>query len=245
MKYIYRAYQIIICLPLFLLTTLATAIITTVGCALGAPKTFGYYPGRWWSKITIRSLLLPIKVEGRENLQQGQSYVFVANHQGMFDIFVIYGYLGRNFKWLMKQSLRKIPFVGTACAYAQHIYVDKSGPSKVKQTYDRARNILKGGMSVVVFPEGTRTKTGSLNPFQRGAFMLADELQLPIVPLTINGSFRVMSRQNDGRFVTWHPLRLTIHKPIMPISQGADNVKHAMQTSYEAIKSTVIDESKQ
>lgn len=235
MKYLYRIYQLFICLPLFLLTTILTATMTVIGCALGAVNFFGYHPGRLWSRITIYSLLLPIHVEGREHLKRHQSYVFVANHQGAFDIFIIYGFLGRNFKWLMKQSLRRIPFVGVACEYARHIFVDKSGPSKIRQTYDRARNILKGGMSVVVFPEGSRTRTGAMGRFQRGAFMLADELQLSVVPLTINGSFNVLPRQKDGHFVNWHPLSLTIHEPIPPSGQGPDNIHETMQKSYEAV----------
>lgn len=239
MKYLYRIYQLFICLPLFLLTTILTATMTVIGCGLGMVNFFGYHPGKLWSRLTIYSLLLPIRVEGRENLKPNQSYVFVANHQGAFDIFIIYGFLGRNFKWLMKQSLRKIPFVGTACYYARHIFVDKSGPSKIKETYERARNILKGGMSVVVFPEGSRTKTGRMGRFQRGAFMLADELQLPVVPLTINGAFHVLPRQKDGHFITWHPLRLTIHTPIPPSGQGTENIQTTMQRSYDAVSSAL------
>ena len=79
-------------------------------------------------------------------------------------------------------------------------------------------------MSLVVFPEGARTFTGHMGVFRRGAFMLADELQLPVVPLTINGSFDVMPRMRDFHWVTWHPLTLTIHKPIDPIGQGKENV---------------------
>ena len=89
MKYLYRTYQLLICLPLFLLSTMLTATVTALGCALGAVNFFGYHPGRLWSKLTIRSLLLPIRVEGREHLRDGQSYVFVANHQGAFDMLPV------------------------------------------------------------------------------------------------------------------------------------------------------------
>lgn len=97
----------------------------------GQWSLLGYYPGKWWSILWIRILLLPVKVEGREHLKKNQSYVFVANHQGAFDIFLIYGFLGRNFKWMMKKGIRKIPLVGLACEYAHHIFIDKSGPSKI------------------------------------------------------------------------------------------------------------------
>ena len=119
---LYRLYGIFIFVPLFLFSSILTAVVTVVGCRFGNGHFWGYQPGRLWGMFTLRLLLLPVKVEGRENLQQNQSYVFVANHQGAFDIFLIYGFLGRNFKWMMKKGIRKIPFVGLACEYAHHIF---------------------------------------------------------------------------------------------------------------------------
>jgi 1-acyl-sn-glycerol-3-phosphate acyltransferase len=78
--------------------------------------------------------------------------------------------------------------------------------------------------------------------FKRGAFMLADELQLSVVPLTINGSFNIKPRTRDMNWVTWHPLRLTIHKPIDPIGQGAENVKNIETESYRVIMADLVPE---
>lgn len=239
---LYRLYQLLIALPVVLISTLLTALVTTIGCVLGNGNFWGYYPGRCWGKVVIRILLLPVKVEGREKLKEGQSYVFVSNHQGAFDIFLIYGYLNRNFKWMMKRQIRNMPFVGMACKAAHHIFVDKRSPGKIKQTYDEARKTLSGGMSLVVFAEGSRTFSGHMGVFKRGAFMLADEIQLPVVPITINGSFRVMPRTRDMKWVNWHPLTLTIHEPVMPIGQGMDNVKHLEKQSYDTIMSALEPE---
>lgn len=235
MKYLYRIYQLLIALPLIAIYTLITSLIVTIGCTLGNGHFWGYYPGKWWAQFIIRILLLPVKVEGRENLVKGQSYVFVANHQGAFDIFLIYGFLSRNFKWMMKRQLRQMPFVGKACESAHHIFVDKRGASKIRETYDRARQTLQGGMSLVVFPEGARSFTGHMGVFKRGAFMLADDIELPVVPLTINGSFDIMPRTRDMKWVVWHPLRLTIHKPILPVGKGTDNIKYLEEESYKVV----------
>lgn len=235
MKYLYRIYQLLIALPLIAIYTLITSLMVTIGCALGNGHFWGYYPGKWWAQFIIRILLLPVKVEGRENLVKGQSYVFVANHQGAFDIFLIYGFLSRNFKWMMKRQLRQMPFVGKACESAHHIFVDKRGASKIRETYDRARQTLQGGMSLVVFPEGARSFTGHMGVFKRGAFMLADDIELPVVPLTINGSFDIMPRTRDMKWVVWHPLRLTIHKPILPVGKGTDNIKYLEEESYKVV----------
>lgn len=242
MKYLYYCYQLVIVLPLFAVASVITSAATIIGCVVGNGHVWGYYPGKWWSRLVVSLLLLPVRVEGRQHLQRGQSYVFVSNHQGAFDIFLIYGYLNRNFKWMMKRSLRKVPFVGIACEYAHHIFVDKRGPSKIRETYDRARGTLREGMSLVVFPEGARTFTGHMGVFRRGAFMLADELQLPVVPLTINGSFDVLPRMRDGRFVSWHRLSLTIHEPIWPTGKGIENEKQTMAKAYRAIMDDLVPE---
>ena len=99
-------------------------------------------------------------------------------------------------------------------------------------------------MSVVVFPEGARTFTGHMGVFKKGAFMLADELQLPVVPLTINGAFNVMPRMRDWHFVNWHPLSLTIHQPIYPVGKGVDNIQAVMHQSYDSVMSSLVDEYK-
>ena len=242
MKYFYYLYQLVVVLPVLVLSTIVTAIEVAIGCALGDGHFWGYYPGRWWARIIIRALLLPVKVEGRENLERDHSYVFVANHQGSFDIFLIYGFLGRNFKWMMKRQLRQVPFVGFACERSHQIFVDKRGPSKIRKTYEDAREILKEGYSVTVFPEGARTFTGHMATFKKGAFALADELQLPVVPLTINGSFQVLPRMRGFNFVNWHPLSLTIHQPIYPTGQGAENVEATLRQAYDSVMSALEPE---
>lgn len=242
MKYIYWIYQLCVAVPVTIIATIITAAVTGLGCSIGNGHVWGYYPGRWWSRVITRIFLLTVTVEGRENLEKDHSYVFVANHQGMFDIFLIYGYLNRNFKWMMKHQLRKMPFVGYACEKSHQIFVDRRSPSKIKKTIMEAEKTLKGGTSLVVFPEGARTFTGHMGKFKKGAFMLADELQLPVVPLTINGSFNVMPRMKDWHFVSWHPLRLTIHQPVYPVGHGSENIQAVMRQSYDSVMSALTPE---
>lgn len=239
MRLLYCLYQLFIAAPLLILATILAALFTMVGTSIGNAHFWGYYPGRRWSKFFCWILLLPVQVKGRENVDNHTSYVFVANHQGIFDVFLIYGYLGRNFKWMMKRSLRKLPLVGKACESAKHIFVDNSSPSKTAKTISNARETLKDGTSLVVFPEGRRTETGKMGPFKKGAFQLAEELQLPIVPMTIDGSWEVLPRTKGFNFVSWHPLILTIHKPILPTRKGQEDVKNIMQQSREAINSAL------
>ena len=218
---LYCIYQLVVGVPVVIIITIITALEVGIGCAIGDGHFWGYYPGRWWAKVIIRTLLLPVRVEGREHLEKDRSYVFVANHQGAFDIFLIYGFLGRNFRWMMKRELRSIPFIGLACERAGEILIDRSSPARMKHSLIQAEKTLQGGTSLVVFPEGTRTRTGRVGPFRKGAFVLADELKLPVVPLTVSGPFRALPRSKyEIGFVKRVPLTLTIHAPVPYTEKG-------------------------
>lgn len=218
-----------------LLCSLAVVLGTIVGCSRWAAT----YPGRVWAWTILRLLLIPVTVEGRTHIRAGESYIFMANHQGAFDIFLVYAFLHHEFKWMMKKSLFDIPFVGMACRRAGFIAVDKSSRRAIAQTMIDARNVLQGGASMCMFPEGARSFTGHMGFFRRGGFQLADTLQLPIVPMTIDGSFDVLPRQKGFNFVKRHPLRLVIHKPIYPETKGPDNIKRMMDESYATIMSAL------
>lgn len=239
MTLLYRAYQLIVVLPLGLLITGLTSVLMAFVSVCGFPAFAATYFGRFWAWSIIRLLLLPVTIEGRENVQKGQSYVFMANHQGAFDIFLVYAFLHHEFKWMMKRELMDIPLVGLACKKAGFISVDKRTRRAVAQTMIDARNALQGGASLCLFPEGARTFTGHMGFFRRGGFQLADSLQLPVVPMTIDGAFDVLPRTKGFSFVNYHRLRLVIHKPLYPECKGADNVKRMMDESYATIMSAL------
>lgn len=232
-------YQWLIAVPILAVLTIVTALTTIIGSAVGKRDYWGYWPAHFWSRCVCTLLLVSVKVVGRENIDPKTSYVFVCNHQGAFDIWTIYGYLGHNFKWLMKKSLEKVPFVGKACKSAGHVMVDDSNPRGVRQTIEESEERLRGGMSVVIFPEGSRTRDGHLTPFKRGAFMLASEFKLPVVPLTIDGAFKAMPRTTYN--VTPGRITLTIHEPIIPSPRGF-NTRELMAQTRREIASSLPDE---
>lgn len=134
----------------------------------------------------------------------------------------------------MKKGLRKIPLVGVACEYAHHIFVDKSGPSKIRASYDKAREELKEGMSLVVFPEGANFYR-SYGCFPSRCFYVGRRTAVAGLSSYHQWQFPGEAAYERYFWVFWHPLKLTIHKPIAPIGRGADNIKHQMTESYEAI----------
>lgn len=234
---IYRIYQILIMLPAVLILTVLTAVITIVGCMLGGGKWFSYYPAKIWARLFCWLTLVRVSVHGRENISKGTSYVFVANHQGAYDIFAIYGFLNHNFKWMMKIGLEKIPLVGYACRRAGQIFVDNSSPAAVRKTMADAERQLRQGMSVVVFPEGSRTLDGKMHRFKKGAYQLAIEFHLPVVPITIDGAYEVFPRRGAKLPRPGH-IRLTIHKPIHAPAEGHD-LHRLIDESYQAIHSAL------
>ncbi|MBP3299840.1 MAG: 1-acyl-sn-glycerol-3-phosphate acyltransferase [Muribaculaceae bacterium] len=236
MIYLFRIYQWLIAAPILLVLTLLACLMTAVCTLLFGHRTGAYWAPMIWSRCICALLFIRVKVCGRELLDKKQSYVFVANHQGAFDIWAIYGYLGRPFKWLMKKSLEKVPVVGATCRYAGHVFVDDSSIAGIKETISDAEKTLKEGMSLVIFPEGSRTYDGRMRPFKRGAFMLAAEFNLPVVPIAIDGAFKAMPRTTYN--VTPCTIRLTIHPPIVPPEKGF-NTKRLMSECRRQINSSL------
>lgn len=242
MLFLYRVYQICVMLPLMLTATVITALTAIAGASLGAGRWAGYYPERIWSRVMCWLAFVRVRAVGRENIDPRQSYIFVANHQGAYDIFTIYGWLGHQFRWMMKKELRRIPLVGYACERIQQIYVDRSTPSALRHTMERAERLLRSGLSVVVFPEGARTWDGKMRAFKRGAFILAEEFHLPVVPLTIDGAFDVLPRFK--RFPVPGTITLTIHPAINPPADGSHyNLAELMSRCKSTIESALPDSS--
>lgn len=228
-------------MPLLLVLTALTAILTIIATFCGGARWWGYHLPRLWAKCFCWLTLVKVDVRGRENISKGKSYVFVANHQGAYDIFAIYGYLGHNFRWMMKKSLEKIPLVGFSCRVSGHIMVDNSSPRAIKETMQTAEKRLAGGMSVVVFPEGSRTLDGHLQRFKRGAYTLATEFNLPVVPITIDGAYKVLPRTKV--LPRWGRIVLTIHKPIEARENGHD-LHELMDRTRDAISSALPPENR-
>lgn len=236
MMFIYKIYSIVVALPLFLIDTLFTALVSSAAAMFPCGDRVYTKVTRWWGKNTCRLFLLPVEVRGTENLNPDQSYVFLANHQSYLDIFICYGYLKHNFKWMMKEYLRKMPIIGWACENTHQIYVGDS-ISSIQRAVEQSKETLRGGMSMVIFPEGTRTHDGKLGEFKRGAFMLANEIGLPIVPLTLTGGFEAFNRKAWS--VTRHKLTLTMHHPISVEDRKGIPTKKLMQNVHDIIEESL------
>lgn len=203
-----KVYYWLIAIPLFFVLTGLTASVVIVATFVGHGERAIDFAGKWWGKIGCWICLHRIEVKGLENIQPGVSYVITPNHQSSLDILLVYGFLGVPFSWVMKKELRKIPLVGKACEVGGHILVDRTNIHSIRETMRKAEEVLKNGRSIVIFPEGSRTLTGKMSRFKKGAFQIAIDMQLPIIPAVIDGAYQAMPR--GTYFVKPQKLTLTL-----------------------------------
>lgn len=226
-------YLIVVFYPLLVILTVFTSLMTILLSFVGDYR-WCYIPAKYWGRALCALAFVRVKVIGRENYDKNSSYIFVANHQSIFDIFVVYGWLINKFKWIMKNTLRKIPFLGLACHKAGHIFIDRSNPIKAKHSLDEAKKKLRNGSSIVIFAEGSRSKNGKLGVFKRGAFKMAQDLKLPIVPVSIKGTFDIMPV--FSYYVKPSRVTLTFHKPIDTQDLNDDTMSEIIKATRDAVE---------
>lgn len=235
-------YQLFVFMPILVISTIITAVTVMIGCTFGNNKYWGYIPPKYWSKIVCRAALCPISVKGSEKLDKNKAYIFTPNHQSAVDIFLIYGYLGQNIKWVQKHTLRRIPFVGKASEIAGHVFVNQSSLKSMIETIKKAKEELQEGVSMVIFPEGSRTEDGKMGRFKKGAFIIAKEMNLPIVPVTLNGPFNVMKIHthliNPGK------MELIIHDPISTENMTDEEISALVEKTRETVHSSLWEKYK-
>ena len=239
MKYILRPfywlYQYLIAWPLLFLLTGFTALFTI--CTVHWRNAeFVHKEQQFWSRAFFWLHFIPVSIDGEEHIQPGQSYVFVSNHQSMFDVWLIYGWLPVVFKWLMKAELRKVPFIGSGCKAAGHIFVERRNAKAALESLKEVEKQLVNGVSTVIFPEGTRSLNGEVGRFKRGAFQIAWDLGLPVIPLSLDGCYEVLPKGKP--FVHCHPVHMHIGEPI-DLKQFADS-----NEAIEAVRNAVINGKK-
>jgi 1-acyl-sn-glycerol-3-phosphate acyltransferase len=176
-----------------------------------------------WQSQASR-ILLPVKsirIEGREKAVKGATYVVISNHQSIIDILFI-NTLGYRVKWISKIENNKIPILGWYLRMADYISVDRGNEESKIAMIEKSLNCLKTGTSIMIFPEGTRSKDGEVGFFKRGAFQLAMQAEVPILPIVIDGTGGILPKHGLV-FGTGHDVKMKVLDPVRPESFGTDN----------------------
>jgi 1-acyl-sn-glycerol-3-phosphate acyltransferase len=176
---------------------LDTAICAVIAIGASLWKKGGdtaHLVGRVWARSILFLSGVRVSVRGMERISPGEAYVYMANHQSMFDILSLLAYLPVQFRWLAKRELFGIPVFGYAMARAGYVSIDRSDRKAAHQSLLEAAGKIAGGVSVVVFPEGSRSPDGRIQPFKPGGFHLALRSGRPIVPVVICGAREVLPK---------------------------------------------------
>ena len=147
-----------------------------------------------WARSILALSPIELTVMGLSNIDPDKSYIYMSNHQSNYDIPILLGHLPVQFRWLAKVELFRIPLFGYAMKRAGYICIDRSNRKSAFESLEKAAVIIRNGVSVMIFPEGTRSYDGNIGSFKKGGFVLAIESGVPILPIIIRGTFSVMSR---------------------------------------------------
>lgn len=235
MKNMFQIYVWLVVYPVAWLLTIAVALSVTIASMFGGAKFAGKYIASFWGKFILWITPVRMKLKGVDNIQAGQSYVVVSNHQSIYDVLAVYGYLPLDFKWVMKAELRKMPFVGYACYKMGHIFVERKNRKASVRSLNHSVDKLKGGYSVFFFPEGTRVKGQQIINYKKGAYRMAKELNLPILPVSISGSDKVMPTKSFK--ILPGAITMTLHPPISTKDVEELSVAELILISRTAIES--------
>jgi 1-acyl-sn-glycerol-3-phosphate acyltransferase len=183
---------------------------------------FAHWCARTWSWLILATTGVRVQIRGLDRLQPGKTYVFVANHQSIYDIPVIFSALPYQLRIIAKQSLGSFPILGWHLSRTGHLLVDRRKPDP-RGVFNWANSLTSNGLSLIVFPEGTRSADGHVGPFKGGSLYPAVQAGLPIVPLSIAGSRHVMRK---GRLMTCPgEVALTIHDPIETVADPEPDIR--------------------
>lgn len=198
-------------IPAISLYTIVLGTLSITSSLFQSSGRFAHWCARTWSRLILVTTGVEVEVTGLDRLQRDRPYVFVANHQSIYDIPIIFWSLPYQIRIIAKESLGRFPFLGWHLRRTGHMLVDRRRPDRAT-IFGQASKLMKQGLSLIVFPEGTRSRDGRVAPFKGGSFFLALEGGLPVVPISIVGSRHVMLK---GRLATYPGrVKLIVHEPI-------------------------------
>jgi 1-acyl-sn-glycerol-3-phosphate acyltransferase len=221
---------------IILWVVLSTAVLGIIAISVSFFTRTGnvvHIIARIWGRAILFVSRIRVTVKGLENIDPSQSYVYMANHQSNFDIPVLLAHLPVQFRWLAKAELFRIPIFGRAMRGAGYIEIDRFNQKSAFESLNQAAGKLKNGVSIMMFPEGTRSRDGKIRPFKKGGFVMAIGSGEPIVPVVIKGTWPIMAKSslkiNSG------DVTLQIERPIRTTAYTRDTKDDLMESVRSAI----------
>ncbi|PYP98926.1 MAG: 1-acyl-sn-glycerol-3-phosphate acyltransferase [Gemmatimonadetes bacterium] len=223
----------------FYLVLVVSSVIHSTGVLAAALLGVKRRPGGvydWgtsdWSRQLLRAAGTPVQVEGLDRIPDGP-VVYASNHSSMFDIWALAATLPGSVRMVAKQELARIPLLGRAMLAAGHVTIDRAHPARALEAYHRAADVIRSGVSAVLFPEGTRSRTGELLPFKNAPFGLAIAAQVPVVPLYVRNTFEILPK--GGFVLRPRPIRIVIGDAISTRGMTVDQRQELRDRVHAAI----------
>lgn len=217
-----------VAIPLIYLYTAVMGTLSLIYSFVDSPRgEKQHWCAQVWSRLIARTVCTRIEVRGLENLCPGMSYVFLSTHQSYMDIPVMLGYLPVQLRIAAKKEVFRIPLLGGHLRRAGHISVDRSSTADAVATLQRAASDVREGICAFVFPEGTRSRDGRLQPFKKGGFKLAMQSAVPVVPVTIVGTRRLLPR--DSIIFRRGPVCMFVDAPLPTDNLTEDDLPQLME----------------
>ena len=235
--WLYQLYAWLILIPLGLLLTVITGWMTMLVAVIWNPRVANRHVAAKWGRMIAFLTPMQVTVEGAQNADPGRTYVVVCNHQSQYDIFLVYGWLNLDLKWVVKAELRKVPGVGIGCEKAGHIFVERGNPEQTRLAVSEALERVGNGVGILFFAEGSRSVSGKLGRFKKGAFRIAAAQGLPILPITIIGTRDI--QRPKSMMIFPGRVRMVIHPAIEVEGTDSQDVLALMNKTREVIASAL------
>lgn len=219
--------------PLAGLLTLFWSLLSVVSSLLFPKRGYPHRCARRWARMLLAANGSKVELFGEENLLKGRPQIFFCNHQSWVDIVVLTGYLPVSFKWMSTKGVFQVPFLGWHMRRAGYISVERASFRKAAKALDTALETIREGHSLIIFPEGTRSPDGNLLPFKRGGFVLALRGHFAVVPLTISGTRRILSK--GSLQINKGEVKVFISAPIELEKEKPADLKQLMEQTRASI----------
>jgi 1-acyl-sn-glycerol-3-phosphate acyltransferase len=217
--------------------TLILFVPMMMASLLSSTGNLAFLISKLWARVMLLISGARVSIVGKEKIEKGRAYVIISNHQSVFDILAIVTSLGIQYRWIIKKEVLKIPLFGHALYASRNVFVDRSNNEKARESIRKGLDRLPPGVSIMFFAEGTRSPDGHLLDFKKGGFAVALERKYPVLPVTVNGSRKVLPKGS----VVFTPgsITVTIGNPIDTHVYTHDTMKELMARTRAEIQSNL------